>query len=762
MAVAAGDDSHLRIYRRTGASVTSFLAPFFPFLFVSDAELLNDVRSRHWVKELAGANHFRFLCVFSRWSDMWSAVQAIVSAYNAAAPRPVYAWAELPSLLLKADPVTQYLLQSGVTSFKGMAFPELHRLQIDIETFSADPHRFSHAARVSDRIILIALSDNRGWQTMLDGRTMPEDAMLRRFAELVRTLDPDVLEGHNIYQFDLPYLLGRFALHGIDPAFGRDGALVRAPEAAAGTRFEQLLIDVPGRNVVDTFLLLEAYDTRRGGLESYGLKAAARHFGFAKPDRVYIPGNRISWHWEHEPDLLVRYALDDLEETRRLSELLLPPYFEMAQMLPLSLSGCIRAGAAAKVESLLLREYLRLRLSVARPSPAGSAAAAPGELLYTGLFQGVCHAEFALLYPPLMLGENVGPASDAPGLFLQLLAALALKKDERAAAGRETEHAEDVLLHAFSGYLGSPKALFGDAEAAQRILRSAQKVLQGIIGSVEARQGTPVHADIHSLYFVPPRNIRTQADEVKFIESLNEGLPRGCRLVHRGRYKAMLGYRKNAYALLTHDDRVVLKGTALDLRTQERFLRTFVAQVVEALLRGTPQRVHALVSTLRRDIQERKLTVADFARTEALRSDMDTYLEEVESGKRNRTASYEAAIAANRRWKPGDRVAFYVTGTDPRAREFTQSKLADDWNPNAPDENSAFYLRRLDEQLRKFQVFFSPEDFERIASPEEAFDFPDSPVSVLTKAAVAAEARGGHEEAEETFEPRIWLDVEED
>src|SRR5207249_5269886 len=75
----------------------------------------------------------------------------------------------LPIFYLISNPAQQYLLQTGRTLFKGMSFDDVHRLQLDIEVFTAGT--FPHAQRPEDRIILIALSDNRGWHCMLDGRS---------------------------------------------------------------------------------------------------------------------------------------------------------------------------------------------------------------------------------------------------------------------------------------------------------------------------------------------------------------------------------------------------------------------------------------------------------------------------------------------------------------------------------------------------------------------------------------------------------------
>ena len=46
----------------------------------------------------------------------------------------------------------------------------------------------SHAQRPEDRIILIALSDNRGWHRILGGRQCSEPAMLAELVHLLRNV----------------------------------------------------------------------------------------------------------------------------------------------------------------------------------------------------------------------------------------------------------------------------------------------------------------------------------------------------------------------------------------------------------------------------------------------------------------------------------------------------------------------------------------------------------------------------------------------
>ncbi len=106
--------------------------------------------------------------------------------------------------------------------------------------------------------------------------------------------------------------------------------------------------------------------------------------------------------------------------------------------------------------------------------------------------------------------------------------------------------------------------------------------------------------------------------------------------------------------------------------------------------------------------------------------------------------------------KPGDRVSYYVTGTHAGVKIVENCKLAEEWEPNFPDENTAYYVERLNECSRKFETFFEPEDFKRVFSADDLFGFSADGISLLRPQDVSS---GGVPPGEEdATEFGIWLD----
>jgi DNA polymerase, archaea type len=766
VAVHPTAEGMMRLYVRDAKGVTTRDEELFPFFYLSDPRLIEGFPQKFWLKQAEGTLPLSHICVFPSWTDLWDAVRHLLDRFNLTAKPRIESYTQLDVLHLVADPVVQFLQQTGRTLFKGMTFNDLHRLQLDIETYTEGIYRFSKASRPGDRIILIALADNRGWRHVIDGRKLDERRMLRELVKIINERDPDVIEGHNIIGFDLPYILTRCARHDVEMTIGRDGSVARTSESRGpGGEYPGEPV-IAGRHVVDTYHLVQSYDQSKRNMESYGLKYVARYFGFASPDRVYVEGNRISATWDSDPETLVRYALDDVLETGQISEHLSPTSFYLTQMLPASFGSVTRMGSAAKIEMLLSREYLREKHSLPRPSEGAQTTGGYTDIFITGVVGPIVHADVASLYPSIMISNSIAPAKDELGIFTTLLEELtaqrlAAKQSARAASDPLERSRLDamqsslkILINSFYGYLGYGRALFNDYAQADAVTQTGQEILRGIIAAIREHGGSVIEVDTDGVFFIPPKACLSEEDERSFVRTIALTLPARISLELDGRYRRMLSYRKKNYALLGYDDRLTMKGSSLISRSIERFGRTFVRQAVERILNNDIDGLHRVYLSTANAIQAHEMSVSEFARVETLKDSIDSYDREVGAGKRNKSAAYEVAKQADRRMRPGDRIVYYITGTDPGVRSFERCKPAADWDPHFPDENVAYYLKRLDEFAQKFKDFFLPQDFARIFATDDLFPFSPEGIELLT-----TKASGEPDEPEESSGRfGIWLD----
>lgn len=751
IAVHQADDSTVKVYHRLrmvaplaptqNDALSCEIVEFYPFFHLSSERYIQGFETAsgkmHWVRKLAGANYYQYLCAFSRWADMWDGVRFAIDRYNETQNKKIQEYTEADILLLRADPVVQYLLQSGRTLFKGMQFDDVHRMQLQVETYSRQGYQFGNPERSEDRVIIIAASDNRGWEQLISGKAKSEGKMLEELIRIINERDPDVIEGHNIFS-GLFYVLKRCELHKIDFAIGRDGSVPHhytVRTSFAERDVEYVNFEVNARHVIDTWLLLQSYDVSKRSLPAYDLQAAAQHFGLVSQERTYTRGERIAWYWDNDPEILIRQARDDTAQIRQLSEYLSMSTFYLTQMLPFNYGQTARIGAATKIESFLLREYIHLKHSLPHPEEGTQSTGGYTDIFHTGVFCPIVHADVESLYPSIMIKQAISPKTDELGIFTALLKGLTSLRLEAKTRMKEqvdpnqkarydaTQSSFKILINAFYGYLGYSRGLFNDYEEADRVTQTGQEILRQMIDEIQSEGCTVLEVDTDGILFVPPKDTIGEEPEREFVERLSNRMPEGINIGFDGRYKKMLSYRKKNYALLGYDNKVKLKGSSLISRSMERFGRNYVQECIDCLLNSNIDGLHRLYVNLHKDIQEHKLTARDFARTESLKDSIEEYERDVGSGNRNRSASYEAAKASGRQYRIGDRVSYYITGTDASIRSFEHSKLAEEWDPNFPDENVGYYLKRLDEFSEKFKIFFTPQDFHRIFSIEDLFGF---------------------------------------
>jgi DNA polymerase elongation subunit (family B) len=374
-------------------------------------------------------------------------------------------------------------------------------MQLDIETYISPGFEFPTAAREGDRIVAIALSDTDGFELVLRGDRMDERAMLEELVRIVRERDPDIIEGHNLFRFDLEYLEERARRHRVKLALGRDGSGLRGRPSRLQIAERSLAFrryDIYGRGIIDTWILAQHYDIASRELESFGLKDLAIHFGLAREGRVYLDASRVSEHFEQRPEELFAYALDDVRETRGLAEVLSPSYFVQAQIFPYSFQNAVLRGNATKINALLMRAYIAARHSIPSPMAATEVLGGYTEVRRCGVARNVLHCDVTSLYPSLMIEGNLRPASDRLGVFLKLLKDLRSFRVQAKAAARELAGAErrdldalqqtfKILINSFYGYLGFSLGHFNDFAIANVVTHSGRELIQRAVIELEAR-----------------------------------------------------------------------------------------------------------------------------------------------------------------------------------------------------------------------------------------------------------------------------------
>src|SRR5207245_234072 len=212
-----------------------------------------------------------------------------------------------------------------------LPFEELKRMQIEVLSFSDDSN---------DHLISIALADNSGWEDVLivDPKDIEESErrVLKKLTSLIKERDPDVIEGHNLFRFDLPYLVARAKKTTTKLDWGRSRGFLRSRPSRL--QIAEKTIDYPkftidGRHFVDTFLLAQFYDVGMRTLSGFERADVARHFGFCDREELSaLTGKELQRAYIGNDERFRQRALCAVRETRSISELLSPSYFIQAQI----------------------------------------------------------------------------------------------------------------------------------------------------------------------------------------------------------------------------------------------------------------------------------------------------------------------------------------------------------------------------------------------------------------------------------------------
>ncbi len=720
-------ENQVRVFSKKNGQVTSTLSVFTPFLLVADTGLLTNFPGEIEFEALQGEGFFRYLARFPGLAELQKArqyLQRVSGRASTAADAPYF---------YVSDPIQQYLLLSGQTHFLEMHFHDLTRLQMDIEVYCTAGFEFPNPAREEDRIIAIALSDSTGWETVLSCRETTEAEMLLEMVRLIRERDPDVIEGHNLFRFDLEYIEARAKRLGVPLHLGRDRSPLRGHASRmqiAERAITYRKYEVFGRHIVDTWILAQHYDVSARNLESYGLKDVAKHFGLAAEGRTYIPPEKISWHFDHEPGALVEYALDDVRETRAIAALLAPSYFVQAQIFPLSYQNVILRGNATKIDALLIREYLRQRHGIPAPSAGTEVHGGFTDIRYQGVATHILHCDVTSLYPSIMLHYQCYPAKDTLAIFPNLLQHLrefrVEAKGRAREAGREEERAYfealqstfKILINSFYGYLGFPMGHFNDFAQANRVTSIGRDLIRGIMDWLEGRGCRVIEVDTDGLYFTLPAGMGPQAEE-KLLDDLGATLPEGIRLELSGRYQSMFSYKMKNYALLDEQGKLIIKGSGLRSRGLELFQRQWMEEMLLPLLKGERGKVPALTHRYLEDFDAHRFPVRMFMKTETLQDSLETYQQKVKAKKRNPAAPYELALKSARPYQPGDQISYYVSGQGGKVKVHEAAKLASLWDPEQPDENVEYYKAKLLDLYEKFKPFIEQEGLVPVRSEEK-------------------------------------------
>jgi DNA polymerase II len=408
--------------------------------------------------------------------------------------------------------------------------PRLKVLSIDIETSLKGERLYSIALHGCgmDRVIIV----HEG--VLGHAECVPsEQAAIRRFLELLRDLDPDVITGWNVVDFDLAFLARVARRHGVRFAIGRSDDEFDLRKDPSFTRESRAVIF--GRQVLDGLSLMRGAFIR---LDDYKLETAAQAF-LGKGKLITGDGRHteIEALYRGDPQRLVDYNLQD---ARLVLELL-----ERTGLVDLTIERSLLTGmqldrvsaAIASVDSLYLNA-LRAR-GVVAPSVGADqreAVITGGYVMESkpGLYQNVLVFDFKSLYPSIIRTFNIDPLTyvpnrvpllakegprevsaagvvrapngacfrrDVAGIIPELLTSLAAEREQAKRAGNSVKsNAIKILMNSFYGVLGASVSRLFSPDVANAVTHFGQLIIRRAAECVEHTGHEVLYGDTDSLF----------------------------------------------------------------------------------------------------------------------------------------------------------------------------------------------------------------------------------------------------------------------
>ena len=403
--------------------------------------------------------------------------------------------------------------------------PTLCSLSLDIEC-AMDGRLFSvglatdrHSPRMTREVIMIG--DPEPAQTNIIW-VNSERGLLTKLCERVSYIDPDILIGWNLINFDLRILIERAAKLNVELTLGRDNSMAlwrpRRNDAHRG------YVSIAGRVAIDG---IEALKSATWQFPSFSLESVAQTLlNRGKKVEADVDDRlaEIVHNFNHNKPALAAYNLEDcvlvldiFENTKILDYLIL-----RSKMTGLELDRA--AGSVAAFTNLYLPQLHRSGY-IAPNLPENGGLASPGGYVMEsipGLYKNVLVLDFKSLYPSIIRTFKIDPMGLIEGLnnpeesiegfrgakfsrdrhFLPKIIEDLWKQRDQAKLENEPVRSQaiKIIMNSFYGVLGSGGCRFYDPRLASSITLRGHQIMMETKQWIENNGFKVIYGDTDSTF----------------------------------------------------------------------------------------------------------------------------------------------------------------------------------------------------------------------------------------------------------------------
>src|SRR3989338_9841809 len=353
-----------------------------------------------------------------------------------------------------------------------------------------------------------------------------EKDMLEAFQKIVNGIDPDIITGWNVVDFDFRVIRDRCKHYRIPFKIGRSEEETKVRIEAQF--FKESSVTIVGRQVLDgiallknSFIKLDDYKLDTAAKTIIGKKKALDFSGDNAENKHKLgKGAQIEELFKHDPLTLVKYNEKDAELVLEILEAkdLINLVIQRSMLTGMQID---RVNASiASLDSLYIREA-RKRGYVCQ----GSAYSEGEERIkggfvresMPGIYDYIIVCDFKSLYPSIIRTYNIDPLSFqkdgtivAPngarfrndnGILPTLIQRLWHQRDEaKKKKDAVASYAIKITMNSFYGVLASPMCRFYSLEMASAITSWGQEIVKESAEEVEKTGYTVIYGDTDSIF----------------------------------------------------------------------------------------------------------------------------------------------------------------------------------------------------------------------------------------------------------------------
>lgn len=361
-----------------------------------------------------------------------------------------------------------------------------------------------------------------------------EEECLLKFKEEIEKLDPDIITGWNIIDFDFLYLKELFARYKIDFNFGRTNENIRL--RIETNFFRQSSANIPGRQVLDGINLVrdpfikEAPSIKHAEFESFTLEDVAQTLiGKGKlineRDRHEEIEKLYKQNTQNSHQSLVDYNLRDCELVYEILEKIkiVDLGIERTQLTGLTFDRLTASIAA--FDSLYIREAHKIKIVSPTLDFKEKEKRIKGGYVHSsnpGIYKNVLIMDFKSLYPSIIKTFNIDPYSfvektskkrnliEAPngalfknqnGILPQIIERLHFAREKAKKEERElSNYAIKTIMNSFFGVLASPNCRYFNLNMANAITHFGQFIIKLTAKEIESVGYRTIYSDTDSVF----------------------------------------------------------------------------------------------------------------------------------------------------------------------------------------------------------------------------------------------------------------------